>query len=47
MKILIKSKKNPNTSKNNIKLNTIGNLENYPISSKELDVIDKTKNNTT
>jgi undecaprenyl diphosphate synthase len=46
MKVLINSlKKITHTSKNNIKLNAIGNLEDYKM-QELLDVIDKTKNNT-
>jgi undecaprenyl diphosphate synthase len=51
MKILIKSLKKELTTlqSNNIKLNTIGNLEKMPQSAQKelLDVIEKTKNNTT
>jgi undecaprenyl diphosphate synthase len=50
MKILIKSLKKelPTLLENNIKLNTIGNLEKLPQSAQKelLEVIDKTKNNT-
>lgn len=50
MKILIKSLKKELTTlqSNNIKLNTIGNLEKMPQSAQKelLDVIEKTKNNT-
>ncbi len=50
MKILINSLKNELTTlqNNNIKLNTIGNLEKLPQSAQKelLDVIEKTKNNT-
>jgi undecaprenyl diphosphate synthase len=50
MKILIKSLKKEliTLQSNNIKLNTIGNLEKMPISAQKelLDVIEKTKNNT-
>jgi undecaprenyl diphosphate synthase len=50
MKILIKSLKKELTTlqNNNIKLNTIGNLEQMPQSAQKelLDVIEKTKNNT-
>ena len=50
MRILINSLKNELTTlqKNNIKLNTIGNLEKLPKSAQKelLDVIEKTKNNT-
>ena len=50
MKILINSLKKELTTlqKNNIKLNTIGNLEKLPQSAQKelLDVIEKTKNNT-
>jgi undecaprenyl diphosphate synthase len=50
MKILIKElrKELPTLLSNNIKLNTIGNLEKMPKSAQKelLDVIEKTKNNT-
>ncbi|MGO4820435.1 MULTISPECIES: isoprenyl transferase [unclassified Flavobacterium] len=50
MKILIKSLKKelPTLINNNIKLNTIGNLEKMPQSAQKelLDVMEKTKNNT-
>ncbi len=50
MRILINSLKKELTTlqKNNIKLNTIGNLEKLPLSAQKelLDVIEKTKNNT-
>tara|TARA_R110000868_G_scaffold58472_3_gene180669 strand:+ start:367 stop:1107 length:741 start_codon:yes stop_codon:yes gene_type:complete len=50
MKILIKSLKKELTTlqENNIKLNTIGNLEKMPESAQKelIDVIEKTKNNT-
>ncbi|NRT13963.1 undecaprenyl diphosphate synthase [Flavobacterium sp. 28A] len=50
MKILIKSLKKelPTLIENNIRLNTIGNLEKMPASAQKelLDVIEKTKNNT-
>ncbi|CAM2806386.1 isoprenyl transferase [Flavobacterium frigoris] len=50
MKILIKSLKKelPTLQENNIKLNTIGNIEKLPQSAQKelLDVIDKTKDNT-
>jgi undecaprenyl diphosphate synthase len=50
MKILIKSLKKelPTLLENNIKLNTIGNLEKLPQSAQKelLEVIDKTQNNT-
>ena len=50
MKILIKSLKKelPTLLENNIKLNTIGNLEKLPQSAQKelLDVINKTKDNT-
>ncbi|PRZ25056.1 isoprenyl transferase [Flavobacterium granuli] len=50
MKILIRSLKKelPTLEQNNIRLNTIGNLEKLPQSAQKelLDVIEKTKNNT-
>lgn len=50
MKILIKSLKKelPTLIENNIRLNTIGNIEKMPVSAQKelLDVIEKTKNNT-
>jgi undecaprenyl diphosphate synthase len=49
MKILIRSLKElPTLLENNIKLNTIGNLEKLPQSAQKelLDVINKTKDNT-
>ena len=51
MRILVRSLKKelPTLQKNNIKLNTIGNLEKLPKKAQEelLDVIEKTKFNTT
>jgi undecaprenyl diphosphate synthase len=48
MKILRSLKKSSHPTENNIKLNTIGNLEKLPQSAQKelLDVINKTKDNT-